>query len=615
MNRRVLSAMKATTVGLTIIFISILTLHSCQTKPEKIMRGEITDGPSKGEKYPEWFKDAKFGMFIHWGPYSQLAGEWNGRQVEVGKEAEWIMKDLSIPVNKYRELAHKMNPVSFDAHEWVLLAKAAGMKYIVITAKHHDGFAMYKSKVSSYNIVDWTQFKRDPLKELSVACAEEGIKFCVYYSHREDWDHPGGYGNNWDYDNDWGDEFYDHEKFTRYLEEKAKPQVRELLTNYGPIGLIWFDRGMYTQQQGKEFVDLVKKLQTATLINSRIGNYGQELLGDYQSMSDNGMPPGGLNEYWESAQTLNQTWGFSKFDTLWKSPEIVIQRLAEIVSRGGNYLLNIGPKGNGEIPDATVEILKKIGPWVERNAESLYGTTANPFGELDWGYCTVKGSKVFLFVRDWPKDGILTLPGLHNSVNSAYFLSDKSTKLPVIQSDKQIKISLPQKPADYPLTVLALDIDGSPETDPPLVFQRDTGATELDYMNVITHGKTMTRFNRKGGFHISKWTGPEDFASWIVHADTPGTFQVSITYAARKEWEGKPFEIIIGTDTFKTSVIYTGDWFEYQKFPVGYIGLKKAGDYTVIIRPIESDDTYLMWLQSISLNPVKSSKKEGWGAN
>jgi|WetSurMetagenome_2_1015567.scaffolds.fasta_scaffold66441_1 alpha-L-fucosidase len=615
MNRKILFRIKAFTAGLTIICITIITFQSCQTKPEKSIGNKIADELLIREQYPEWFRDAKYGMFIHWGPYSQLAGEWNGRHVEVGKEAEWIMKDLSIPVHNYRALAHKMNPVRFDAHEWVHLAKAAGMKYIVITAKHHDGFAMYKSKVTSYNIVDWTQFKRDPLKELSVACAEEGIKFCVYYSHREDWDHPGGYGNNWDYDNDWDDGFYNHEKFARYIEEKAKPQLRELLTNYGPVGLIWFDRGMYTPEQGKEFVDLVKGIQPATLINSRIGNYGQELLGDYQSMSDNGMPPGGIKEYWESAQTLNQTWGYSKFDTLWKSPETVIQRLVEIVSRGGNYLLNIGPKGNGEIPEATVEILGKVGSWVERNSESIYGTTANPFGELPWGYCTVKANKLYMFVRDWPHDGILTIPGLHNSVNSAYLLPDRSAKLTVIQSEKQIRVSLPPKPTDNPITVLALEIDGSPKTDPPLVFQDDTGSIELNYLKVITKGKTMTRFNRKGGFHISKWTGPEDSASWFVHIDKPGTFQVNITYGAKKEWEGKSFEISIGRSSFETSVICTGDWFEYQKFPVGYIELKKPGDYTVIIRPRISSDTYLMWLHSITLNPIKSKKKEGWGVN
>ncbi len=567
------------------------------------------------EKYLDWFREAKFGMFIHWGQYSRLAGEWNGRKVEVGSNAEWIMNLLKIPVNEYRELAHNFNPIKFNAQEWVRLAKATGMKYIVITAKHHDGFAMYQSKVSKYNIIDWTPFKRDPLKELSKACADEGIKFCVYYSHREDWDHPGGYGNSWDFDNEWGDNFYDHKKFEKYLEEKAKPQLRELLTNYGPIGLVWFDRGMYTPEQGKEFVSLVNELQPATLINSRVGNYGQELLGDYQSMSDNGMPPGGLKEYWESAQTINKTWGFSKFDTLWKSPETVIQNLVSIVSRGGNFLLNIGPKGDGEIPDATVQIFRKVGPWVERNAESIYGTTANPFGELPWGYCTVKGSKLYLFVRDWPQDAVLTVPGLKNKVTSAYLLIDKSTKLPVTQVEKQTRISLPQKPADNPITVLVLDIDGSPGIDPPVVSQNDNGSVELNYLTAVTHGKTMTRFNRKGGFHISKWTGPEDSVDWLVHVDKPGAFQVLIDYAAKKEWEDKPFEIKVGSSTFKTSVINTGDWFDYHKFPVGYIEHLDPGDYTVTIRPKESSGTYLMWLRSLTLNPVKSIKKEGWGVN
>ena len=567
------------------------------------------------EQYLEWFRESKFGMFIHWGPYSQLAGEWNGRQVSVGKEAEWIMKELTIPVNNYRELAGKMNPARFDAHEWVRLAKSAGMKYIVVTAKHHDGFAMYQSKASSYNIFDRTPFKRDPLKELSLACAEEKIKFCVYYSHREDWDHPGGYGNNWNYDNDWGDDFYDHEKFEKYLEEKAKPQLRELLTNYGPIGLVWFDRGMYTGEQGKDFVRLVNELQPSTLVNSRVGNYNQELLGDYQSMSDNGMPPGGLKEYWESAQTLNSTWGFSKFDTQWKSPETVIRRLVEIISRGGNYLLNIGPKGNGEIPDSTIEILRKVGPWVNRNAESIYETTANPFGELPWGYCTVKESKLYLFVRDWPKDGVLTVPGLNNAVTSAYLLLDKSTKLPVAQAEKQTRVSLPPKPIDSPITVLVLNIEGSPRIDPTVVLQDNTGLIELNYLTAITRGKTMTRFNRKGGFHISKWTGPEDSSDWIVHIDKPGAFQVNIDYAANKEWEGKQFEITIGSSTFNPYVIFTGDWFEYHKFPVGYIDLKIPGDYKVTIRPKISSDTYLMYLNSISLNPIKNIKKEGWSVN
>ena len=563
----------------------------------------------------DWFREAKFGMFIHWGPYSRLAGEWDSLIVPPGENAEWIMKKLMIPVNKYRELAHEMNPVGFNAHELVHLAKATGMRYIVVTAKHHDGFAMYNSKVSSYNIVDWTPFKRDPLKELSQACAEEGIKFCIYYSHREDWDHPGGYGNNWDYDNDWGADIYDHEKFEKYLEEKAMPQLRELLTNYGPIGLVWFDRGMYTPDQGREFVRLVHGLQPSTLINGRVGHYDQESLGDYQSMSDNGMPPGGLEEYWETPQTLNKTWGFSKFDTLWKSPESVILRLVEIVSRGGNYLLNIGPDGNGRIPDAAVKIFREVGRWVTRNAESIYGTTANPFGELPWGYCTVKGTKLYVFVQNWPKDCILTLSGLKNQVTSAYMLTDKSTKLSVIQVEKRTRISLPLKAPDDPISVLILETEGIPAVDSQVVLQDENGKIEFNYLTAQTNGNAVTRFNRKGGFHISKWKGPEDSVKWLARIDKPGKFRLDITYAANKEWEGKTFQITIGDSLFEKKVIQTGDWFEYHEFPAGYIELSKAGEYTLTIRPKGESNSYLMHLHSLALTPVESNRHAGWGVN
>jgi alpha-L-fucosidase len=593
-----------------LVFIVGCTGQSTQ-RAENNLNGDYTDQTGR----LEWFKEAKFGMFIHWGPYSRLAGEWNGRSVPVGENAEWIMKKLAIPVSEYRELAHKMNPLRFDAHEWVRLAKNAGMKYIVITAKHHDGFAMYKSKVSSYNIVDWTPFKRDPLKELSKACAEEGIKFCVYYSHREDWDHPGGYGNNWDYDNDWGYNFFDREKFENYLEEKAKPQLRELLTNYGPIGLVWFDRGMYTPEQGKEFVTLVHELQPLTLLNGRVGNYDQEFLGDYQSMGDNGMPPGGVEEYWETPMTLNKTWGFSKFDTLWKSPETIIQRLVEIVSRGGNFLLNIGPEGDGKIPDATVEIFSKVGSWMEHNSESIYGTSANPFGELDWGYCTVKENKLYLFVSRWPQDGLITLSGLENVVNSAYLHIDKTTKLQVIKSGNETHISLPPEAPDYPISVVVLETDGLPLIRPALVLQNADGKIEMNYLKAITHGKAMTRFNRKGGFHISKWTGPEDAVIWKINVDKPGKFKVTIDYAANKEWEEQFYEVIIEDTKITKPVIYTGDWYEYNEFPIGYVELSKPGEYSLTVRPKMSGDKYLMYLRSITLSPVEDIKEVGWSVN
>ncbi len=608
---------KYTSIKCSIISaILIALLISCRGDLQNAKEKKSSAGNSSGQSERlDWFKEAKFGMFIHWGPYSQLAGEWNGRQVTVGENAEWIMQKLKIPVAEYRELAHSFNPVLFDAQKWVRLAKATGMKYIVITAKHHDGFAMYQSKVTSYNIADWTPFNRDPLKELSEACAEEGIRFCVYYSHREDWDHPGGYGNNWDYDNEWGSNFYDRDKFEKYLDEKAKPQLRELLTNYGPIGLVWFDRGMYTPEQGRDFVDLVHDLQPQTLINGRVGNYDQEFLGDYQSMGDNGMPPGGVEEYWETPMTLNKTWGFSKFDTLWKSSATVIQRLVEIVSRGGNYLLNIGPRGDGEIPDATIEIFSEVGPWVERNAESIYGTTSNPFGELSWGYCSVKENRLFLFVREWPADGQIILPGLQNNVMSACLLIDKAKKLPVSTSDKGVSISLPEKAPDHPISVILVETDGSPKVNPPAAFADKSGVIELNYLTAITNGRTMTRFNRKGGFHISKWTGPEDAVEWNLNIDKPGKFKMIIDYAANEDWEGQQYEVIIADTKITKSVIYTGDWYEYQEFPIGYVELPEKGEYSLTLRPKMSGDKYLMYLRSLKLEPVSSIKKEGWGAD
>lgn len=562
----------------------------------------------------DWFREAKFGMFIHWGPYSCLAGEYNGRQVPVGQNAEWIMKNLTIPVNEYHEIARKMNPVRFDAEEWVRLAKETGMKYIVITAKHHDGFAMYDSKVSDYNIVKWGSFGRDPLKELSEACARNDIKFCFYYSHREDWDHPGGYGNDWDYDNDWGSDLYKQDEFNKYLEEKAKPQLRELLSNYGPIGLVWFDRGLYTPEQGSEFVNLVRGLQPNTLINGRVGHYDQELLGDYQSMADNGMPPGGIGEYWETPMTLNRTWGYSKFDTTWKSPETVITRLVEIVSRGGNFLLNIGPTGDGSIPEATVNIFREVGPWVERNSESIYGTTANPFGELPWGYCTVKGSRLYLFVRDWPSDGKIELQGLKNKVNSAFLLKDQSERLSFTRNEEQIVIQVPSEPPDNPLSVVVLELDGAPVISPREVYQDENGTLTLDYLTVRTSGKALTRFNRKGGFHISKWNGPDDFAEWMINIKKPGKFRVTITYAANEKWAGNNYEINAGNDLIRQNVVATGDWYDYHEFPAGYLEFQEAGVIRLTIRPAEQSINNLMYLKSVRLNPVKEIKRDGWSS-
>ena len=548
------------------------------------------------EERMAWFRHDKFGMFIHWGPYSLLAGEWKGQRIPVGSEAEWIMERFNIPVREYREMARRMNPVNFNADQWVGLAKAAGMKYLVITAKHHDGFAMYHSRVSDYNIVDWTPFKRDPLEELSQACKRAGIRFCVYYSHREDWDHPDGYGNNWDYDRS-------KKNFARYLEQKSKPQLRELLTNYGPLGLVWFDRGLYTPQQAEEFVNLVRTLQPHCLVNGRVGNYAQDLMGDYQDLGDNGMPVGGLQEDWETPQTLNTTWGYSKFDQQWKTPAGVIQRLVEIVSKGGNYLLNIGPMADGTVPPPSVAVLEKVGAWMQKNGESIYGTSACPLEDFPWGRCTVTGRKIYLHVFSWPADARLRIAGLHNEVAAAYPLADPSLRLSVDRENDAITVGLPARSLDENDTVVVMEISGPPVADPPRIVQDSDSPFELDYLEAMTAGKAEKRFNRDGGFFISKLTSPADSITWHVLVSLPGSYRVSVRYAAREDWARNTYVVTVGAQSLTAAVEATGDGFEYKKFNLGEVQIPKAGAYTVKVRPAKVSDHDLMYFQSLILEP------------
>ena len=494
-------------------------------------------------------------------------------------------------------MAHGLNPVHFDAERWVALAKATGMKYLCITAKHHDGFAMYRSRVSKYNIYDWTSFHRDPVQELSEACRKAGIRFCVYYSHREDWDHPDGYGNNWDYDRK-------AKNFERYLEEKSKPQLRELLTGYGPLGLVWFDRGIDTPKQAGDFVNLVRTLQPQCLINGRVGNYGQELMGDYQDMNDNGMPTGGLDEYWETPQTLNTTWGYSKFDQEWKTPGNVIQRLVEIVSKGGNYLLNIGPMGDGTIPPPSMAVLDKVGVWMRRNGESIYGTSACPLGEFPWGRCTVNGQKIYLHVFTRPADGVVRLSGLRTAVRGAYLLVEPSRKLAVRSENRVVSVTLPANGLDENDTVVVLDAAGKPEGEPPVLTQSSDAPFELDYLKAQTAGKAMKRFNRDGKFHIAKWNAPGDTVTWRLLVSQTGSYKVSIRYAARREWAQGKYAVAIGPESLTGVVQATGDWYQYKTFALGTVRLAKAGEYTVSIRPAAAYDHNLMYFQSLDLEPV-----------
>lgn len=394
-----------------------------------------------------WFRDAKFGLFIHWGLYAIPAGVWRGEPI--GGIGEWIMLRARIPVADYALLAGSFNPVKFDAAAWVALAKAAGQQYLVITSKHHDGFCLFDSALTEYDIIDATPFGRDPLKELADECRKQGLRLGFYYSQTQDWYHPDGDGNDWDYDERAKD-------FDGYIERYVKPQVRELLTNYGPVALIWFDTPKrITRAQSQSLIDLVHELQPDCLINGRIGNN----IGDYASARDNVIPGGALDADWETPATINDTWGFKDDDHNWKSAQELTRKLVDIASKGGNYLLNVGPTAEGEIPAPSVERLQAMGTWLASNGESIYGTQTGPFQGLGWCRSTARPGKVYLHVFDWPAGGRIVLPPLEHRITGATLLADPArSALPVEHGGGDTVIVGPAHAPDKTATVIVLDI-------------------------------------------------------------------------------------------------------------------------------------------------------------
>lgn len=412
---------------------------------------------SKVENRLEWFREARYGMFIHWGLYALPAGTWNG--IDTPWVSEWIMRKMKIPANEYAALAKKFNPVGFDARTWVRLAKEAGMKYMVITAKHHDGFAMFHSRISPYNIVDATPFGRDPLAELAEACGEAGMKLGFYYSQDQDWHEPGGYGNDWDTNS--------RTTFAEYLENKVKPQLRELLTNYGKVCLIWFDTPCsINEQQSRELKEFVHAIQPDCLVSGRVGHD----LGDYGSLGDNVIPaevPAGV---WEGLGTTNDSWGYKANDRHWKSSRQLLRIMAELISKGANYLLNVGPDALGRIPDAAQARLLEVGGWLLDNGEAVYGTGPSPFRyEFSWGRITVRDNKLFLWIFERPESDLL-LYGLRNKVSKVSILSsdqilDFTEQHMSVPDYHKLSIVLPEKQGGNLPEILAVETQGMIEVN------------------------------------------------------------------------------------------------------------------------------------------------------
>jgi alpha-L-fucosidase len=525
-----------------------------------------------------WWRESRFGLFIHWGLYAVHGGVWKGRVVPgIG---EWLMCNFKVPVTEYRELAKQFNPVDFDAEAIAQLAQDAGMRYLVITAKHHDGFAMWDSKVSDYTIVKSTPYARDPMKALAAACARRGIVFCFYYSQALDWEHPDGVGNTWDFDDT-------KKNFQRYFDEKVKPQLTELLTGYGPIGLIWFDTPVgITRAQSVEIRDLVKSLQPNCLVSGRIGHG----VGDYGSLGDNQIPAGRLVGDWETPATMNDTWGFKTGDRSWKSVDTLQRLLIDLCSKGANYLLNIGPDAQGLVPEKSAHHLREIGAWLRVHGEAVYGTLPNPFPyEFAWGRMTRKDNKLYVFLTDPPRE-IFRLHGLRNEVRSARLLGSHDN-LPIKQTHERdtdfhsLSVSLPSPlPVfPHPPAVLELELDRPADVNEDCIQQPDGSVylpghmaellvspesaarqVPIDRNNVFAseaiefaHETVGDHLRIGGGGLVENWRSTLDALRWTFRIEQPGRFEIHLhTVAAKyKDWTGGHRVTVVSGGTTITSEV------------------------------------------------------------
>jgi alpha-L-fucosidase len=425
-----------------------------------------------------WWREAKFGMFIHWGVYSVPAGYYHDKPVAgIG---EWIMNRGKIPMAEYQQFAKQFNPVKFDADAWVKTAKDAGMKYIVITSKHHDGFAMFDTRASQWGITHASPFGRDPLQELAAACRKNGIKLGFYYSQAQDWNNGGAAsGGKWD-------PAQEH-SMDDYIDKIAVPQVKEILSNYGEFpAVLWWDtpRDMNFDRAQKLYSE-VKALKPGIIMNNRLGG---GFRGDTETPEQFIPPQGYPGRDWETCMTMNGTWGFKKDDQNWKSTETLIRNLCDIASKGGNYLLNVGPTSEGLIPQPSIERLAEVGAWMKVNGEAIYGSGPTPFGAeagafsttekdkngkpkfipaWDWRCTTRPGKsflgihtrpgKIYVHIFNWPANGKFELAGLQSRVKKAYLLADHK-KLAVQPSASGVSIQLPEQAPDKIASVVCLEI-------------------------------------------------------------------------------------------------------------------------------------------------------------
>lgn len=556
----------------------IFLLFSCNLKTDKIEKDEAS---IKHDQKMEWWREARFGMFIHWGLYADPAGEWDGERIP--GISEWIMARAEISVKEYEKLAENFNPKKYDAEAWVKLAKMAGMKYIVITSKHHDGFAMFHSKASKYNIVDATPFDRDPLKELADACKKEGIRLGFYYSQAQDWHEPGGTYYNIEQGKEHWDKDLIREPLMNYINGKAVPQVREILENYGGLDILWWDTPRGMTEEAAKTLQKVADEYPEMITNNRLY---KPWPGDF-STPEQHVPPTGLDYDWEVCMTMNTSWGYKWYDNNWKSSESLIRMLADIASKGGNLLLNVGPTAEGLIPDSSVVRLKAMGRWMQENSESIYGTSASPFFKLPWGRCTTKktekGTNLYLHVFNWPEEGRIRVPGIKTRVNDAYYLAGKKHKCAWKFEGDDLLLMVSSVAYDPANTVLVVETRGRLEVEsnmPSLEEGRILLTADFADIHNPGYGEHAVLAGSGKKSVVKNWVDGRTRLEWMFRTSEPGTYKVEALMVVK---ENSKINFGLGEEQKTAELKPTGRKFEVLQ--LGEIEVTEAGDHLISLHP------------------------------
>jgi len=592
-------------VRLTLMMLILAMTMAAQFSPCRA----ATDAPETKEQRDarmKWWREARFGMFIHWGVYSVPAGTYHGQQSQhIG---EWLMRDFNIPCAEYQSYAKEFNPTKFDADAWVKLAKNAGMKYIVITSKHHDGFAMFHSMVSPWNIFDATPFKRDPLKELAEACKNNDMKLGFYYSQAQDWNHPGGAAADKHKEADVDDRHHwdkaQSGSFDEYLDKVAVPQVKEILSNYGPIAVLWWDTPVDMNKERAEKFLPILKLQPDIITNNRLVRNVPEIEGDTETPEQYIPATGMPGRDFEVCMTMNTTWGYKSFDNNWKSTETILKNLIDIASKGGNYLLNVGPTSEGVIPEPSQERLKQIGDWMKVNGDSIYGTSASPFRKYSFdGRVTMKDNKMFLHVFKFP-DGGIKIAGVKTPLKSAKLLDGGADVKVDTGKDENgnpvLAIATPPK-TDPIATVIALEFDSAPQIDlgAVAVHPSPDGTIVLKATDAVINARKAKLTDD----HISGWTDNRDAVLWDFVPKSAGKYRVELTYACPDASQGSTIAVNVGDSKIDGKVSSTGGNDTWKSAELGTVNVGD-GLQTLMIRPTKIEKDSVMSLKSVKLTPA-----------